>query len=329
MSREHFIQAVMRKREVGRKVFGTGTSIVCQDLMKKTGVYFPDAHLDAEKMAVLAVSGRTVLGFDVVMPLFSVCHEVAAMGSEVSWGRADMMPESGKALFKEPQEIVIPADLLKRPGCAVPLGAISLLKKRLGDDAAVCGKVFGPWTLAYHLFGVESFLIGTVDDPDKTRRILERLMPVTLAFADAQIEAGADCLLLADHATRDLCSPQSYREFLMAIHGELAGRIAVPVILHICGDTADRIGMIAKTGLACFHWDTSTGACADVRALAGDALSLMGGISNLLLLRGNRQQVADAAREASAGDIDIIGPECAIPLGTPLENLMAITDNKN
>jgi [methyl-Co(III) methanol-specific corrinoid protein]:coenzyme M methyltransferase len=87
--------------------------------------------------------------------------------------------------------------------------------------------------------------------------------------------------------------------------------------------------MIARTGLACFHWDTSTGSCADVRALAGDALSLMGGISNLLLLRGNQQQVRAAAAEASAGDIDIIGPECAIPLGTPLENLMAIAHTEH
>ena len=89
----------------------------------------------------------------------------------------------------------------------MPLEAIRLLKKRLGDDAAVCGKVFGPWTQGYHYFGVENFLIGTLDDPDETRRILERLMPVTIQFAKAQIDAGADCLLLADHATRDLCSP--------------------------------------------------------------------------------------------------------------------------
>ena len=153
--------------------------------MAQTGAWFPEAHLDAEKMAALALAGHSALRFDVVAPLFSVCHEAAAMGCKVNWGGPELMPESGKPIFHQLDDIRIPADLLTRPGCAVPLRAISLLKRRLGDDAAVCGKVFGAWTQAYHYFGVERFLMGALDDPDATRRILDRLVPVTIAFAAA------------------------------------------------------------------------------------------------------------------------------------------------
>jgi len=278
MSRQLFLGAIVRQNPTGQAVFGTATSIACRDLMEQTGAWFPEAHLDAEKMAALAIAGHTVLGLDVVMPLFSVCHEAAAMGCHVRWGGPDMMPESGKPIFRTADDIRIPGDLLQRPGCAVPLEAISRLKTRLGDDAAVCGKVFGGWTQGYHYFGVENFLIGTLDDPGQTRRILERLMPVTLQFARAQIDAGADCLLLADHATRDLCSPKAYEEFLVPVHTRLAEEIDVPVLLHICGDTSDRIGMIAETGLEGFHWDTKTGSPQEVRRLAGPRLSLMGGM---------------------------------------------------
>ena len=324
MNRQRFLQAVRRANASKELVFGTGTSVVCQELMAQVGVGFPDAHLDPEKMAALAVAGHTVLGFDVVMPLFSVCHEAAAMGCNVNWGSADMMPESGKPIFRDVDDIRIPADLLKREGCAVPLAAISLLKKRLGDDAAVCGKVFGGWTQGYHYFGTENFLITTIDDPSQTQRILDRLLPVTLEFARGQIDAGADCILLADHATRDLCSPASYRRFLMPLHSRLAEEIPVPLILHICGDTRDRIAMIAQTGIACFHWDTMTGGPTDVRGLAGDGLALMGGISNYKLLRGTREEIMADAVAAARSDIDIVGPECAVPLGTPLETLKAI-----
>jgi len=323
--KKRFMKAVTRQRRVSPAAFGTGTSIVCRELMDKVGVRFPEGHLDSEKMAALAEAGHTVLGFDVVMPLFSVCHEAAAMGCTVDWGGPTMMPTSGAAIFAGFEDIRIPADLLKRSGCAVPLRAITLLKKRLGDNAAVCGKVFGPWTQAYHYFGLENFLMMTVDDPEQTRRILDKLMPITIDFAQAQIEAGADCLLLADHATRDLCSPMAYRDFLMEIHRDLAHKITVPVILHICGDTADRIGMIAQTGLDCFHWDTKTAAPVEVRALAGDKLALMGGVSNYLLLRGEPEEVTAAATVAGESDIDIVGPECAIPLGTPLANLKAVS----
>ena len=76
--------------------------------------------------------------------------------------------------------------------------------------------------------------------------------------------------------------------------------------------------------MACFHWDTKTGSPRHVRELAGSRLALMGGVSNYLLLDGDPDQVAAAAIEAIRGDTDIVGPECAIPLGTPLANLKAI-----
>ena len=325
MSRTRFLDAICRKQVPGVTAYGSGTSIVCQELMSaNANAWFPKTHLDAEKMAVLAICGHTVLGFDVVMPLFSVCHEAAAIGCNVNWGGPNAMPESGKPIFRDLDDIRIPADFLHHPGCAVPLKAISLLKQRLGDDAAVCGKVFGSWTQGYHYFGVENFLIGTIDDPDRTRQILDRLVPVTLQFAAAQIEAGADCILLADHATRDLCSPRMYEQFLMPLHRRLADEIKAPVILHICGNTSDRIGMIAQTGLACFHWDTKTGSSADVRHLAGERLALMGGISNFKLLHGTPEEIADDSQASAAAGIDVVGPECAIPLATPLANLKAI-----
>jgi MtaA/CmuA family methyltransferase len=323
MSRTLLLDALAGK-STQRNVWGTGTSIVCRELMDRVGACFPEAHLDAEKMFALAAAGHTVLGFDIVMPLFSVCHEAAALGCKVNWGSVDMMPESGPPIFANVDDIKIPADFLQHSGCTVALKAISLLKKRLGDDAAICGKVFGSWTQAYHCFGVENFLMMTVDDPGKTKQILEKLMPVTVAFAKAQIEAGADCLLLADHATSDLCSPKAYEEFLEPMHKRLAQEIEVPLILHICGNTADRIKIITRTGLDCFHWDTKTGSAAEVRDLAGEQLSLMGGISNYMLLRGTVEEISAEVVRADEGGINIIGPECAIPLATPMENLQAI-----
>jgi MtaA/CmuA family methyltransferase len=323
MNRRTFLDAVNARPTPGA-VFGTGTSIACQELMAMTGAFFPEAHTNAKTMAKLAEAGHTVLGLDVVMPLFSVSHEAAGLGANVNWGSPSAMPEGGKPIFSRPDDIRIPGDFLRRPGCAVPLEAITLLKRSLGDAAAVCGKVMGPWTLAYHTIGVENFLVGTIDDPDGTKRILEGLLPATLQFAKAQVEAGADCLLLADHATRDLCSPAAYRDFLAELHSRIVGEIPVPLILHICGNTSDRIAMIARTGLACFHYDTKTGAPAAVRELAGKTLGLMGGISNFSLLRETPDDIRRQAQAAVAGGINIVGPECAIPLATPVANLKAI-----
>jgi len=296
------------------------------DLMKETGHYFPEAHLNPEVMAGLAEAGHTVLGYDNVMPLFSVCHESAAIGCTTGWGAQDSMPDCRGGMARIGDEIRIPGDFLLREECRVPLRALEILKKRHGEEVAIVGKVFGPWTLGYHVFGVEEFLINTILDPDAVKRAMETLKEVTVAFAGAQIDSGADALTLGDHATRDLCSPAAYREFLMDIHRELNERIGCPIILHICGDTSDRIQYIRETGIACFHFDSKVPA-GKARELAGDRMALMGGTSNFdIVLNGTPDTIAADVREKVEAGIDIIGPECAVPLNAPWRNLRMIVE---
>jgi [methyl-Co(III) methanol-specific corrinoid protein]:coenzyme M methyltransferase len=162
----------------------------------------------------------------------------------------------------------------------------------------------------------------TALNPDKVRRILEKLKGITLIFARAQIAAGADSMTVADHATRDLCSPDAYRDFIMPIHAEFAKAIAVPIMLHICGHTSDRIGYISKTGIAAFHWDSKSG-IEDIVKGAGENLALVGGTSNLMLLNGTPGDVEKDFDDKVSHGINVIGPECAVPLQTPLKNLAA------
>jgi len=48
-------------------------------------------------MADLALAGHEILGFDTVMPEYSVHQEAAALGSRVDWGDRDMMPDARTA----------------------------------------------------------------------------------------------------------------------------------------------------------------------------------------------------------------------------------------
>ena len=319
-----FLRALERK-EAPRPATGSATSVVTVDLMEEVGAFFPEAHLDAEKMAALAAAGHTVLGFDNVMPLFSAWHDAAALGCRVDWGRRDLMPDCREPLCANIEaEVKIPRDLLLRDSCTVPLRAIRLLRQRLGDEVAVVGKVFGPWTLGYHVFGVQEFLMSTLLNPSAVKRAIETLKEVTVSFAAAQVDAGAHALCLADHATRDLCSPDAYREFLFEAHCELSESIPCPVILHICGDTSDRLPYIRRTGFECFHFDSKVPTQL-ARRLAGEKLALMGGTSNLEVIRaGDAARVEADVRDKLENNIDIIGPECAVPLDAPWRNMQLL-----
>ena len=324
MTSQERVLAALRRERVDRPPVGSATSVVSVELMEEVGVFFPQAHLEPEAMAELAASAHTILGHDIVMPIFSVQHEAEALGCAVDWGRRDLMPDVREHPCRNASDIRIPTDFLERPSCQVVLRALRLLKERFADEAAVMGKVFGPWTLSYHLFGTEQFLVDTVLRADEVRRALDILKEVTVTFARAQLEAGADCLCLPDHATGDLISAETYRDFLFAIHQELAERIEAPVVLHICGDTSDRLPDIARTGFDCFHYDTKVPA-ARARELAGDGLALMGGVNDpVTLASGDVDAVRREVRAALDARIDIIAPECAVPLDAPLRGLLAI-----
>jgi uroporphyrinogen-III decarboxylase len=53
--------------------------------------------------------------------------------------------------------------------------------------------------------GTQNFLLNVgMEEKDKVVHMLEQLMPVTIAYAKAQFQAGADAVVLADHATGNL-----------------------------------------------------------------------------------------------------------------------------
>jgi MtaA/CmuA family methyltransferase len=314
---------------VDRTPAGNPTSIATVELMEATGAYFPDAHLDPEKMAMLAAGGHDLLGYDTIAPIFSVQQEAAALGCDVDWGDRTNMPANTSSPYNSPEEIAIPADFLEHPSTRAALEAISLLQRRYGDRVAILGKVMGPWTLSYHLYGVQPFLEDTILEPEKVRRFLQVLKEVTLLFGRAQMRAGADVLVLADHATGDLVSPRMYRDFLLPVHQEITAALGCPTILHICGDTANRLEYIAQAGFDAFHFDSKVDAREALRIVDG-RISLVGNVNNPeTLLRGSPEQVKAEVRALLEAGVEIVGPECAVPLVTPNRNLAAIVEAAN
>jgi [methyl-Co(III) methanol-specific corrinoid protein]:coenzyme M methyltransferase len=324
-SRERILVA-LRRAPVDRTPVCNPTSVATVRLMTLAQAPFPQAHRDPEVMARLAATGYTELGFDTIMPVFSVVQESSALGCTIDWGDEENWPMVNRCepIFGDPEDIRIPSDFLMHPDIRCVLEAIKILKKQYGDEVAIIGKAMGPWTQSYHCFGLENFLIMSVEDPGKTRKCLDRLKEATLQFGLAQIEAGADALSLPDHATGDLVSAECYKTYLRDLHAELAERLPAPVILHICGSTLDRMEYIAQTGMAAFHFDSKNDPGKSVRIIK-DRMALVGNVNNPVTLfsKGPAEVRNEVFKIIEAG-VPILGPECAVPLTTPVENLKEI-----
>ncbi len=308
-----------------RPAVGNPTSIVCHDLMDAAGVSFPKAHLEAEAMAELALAGHEIAGFDTVMPEFSVLQEAAALGCPVNWGDREMMPDCRVHPYENFSDIVVPDALLEKPSLRVVLDALNILRRHVGGQVAIVGKVMGPWTLSYHMAGTQNFLLHVGRGPKETiRKLLRQLAPVTVAFARAQFQAGADIVVLADHATGDLVSPAHYEEYLLPVHQEITAQIDGPIILHVCGNCTDRLELFARSGVDAYHFEWQVDAKTAVERI-GRRVSLIGNVNNSeTLYLGTPEEVYKQARYGIEAGLNIIGPECAVPLATPLENLKAI-----
>ncbi|MCL2741737.1 MAG: MtaA/CmuA family methyltransferase [Oscillospiraceae bacterium] len=328
MSPKERVLAILGGREADRAATVNLTSVATLDSMAATGASFPGAHLDAGEMAALASAAHTELGFDSIMPKFGVTHAAAALGAIVDWrGGADMPVVTGRPV-KDPEDFRMPGDFLDRGPVAVVLEAIKALKARYGDTVAIVGKVMGPWTCAYNLYGTESFLMDTASEPERARAFLEAFSPIGLRFAMAQLEAGADLIVWCDHATGDLCGAEAYRELLLPVHKRLFGELRSagrPTVLHVCGKTLDRIGYFAESGADAFHFDSRN----DVGAAlaAAGSMVLAGCVNNdEVLLKGTPESVAERTAAILKAGIRLVSPECAVPCRTPNANLRAIAE---
>jgi len=171
---------------------------------------------------------------------------------------------------------------------------------------------------------VEPLLLTSYDDEAKTKVALDRMKEISVLFGVAQIEAGADALTFPDHATGDLVSGDYYYRYLKDLHVEMVERIPVPLILHICGRTVDRMGFIADTGMAAFHYDSKNEPQESVDIMQ-NRISLVGNINNpeTLFSKGPEEVRQEVVKNLDAG-VEMVGPECAIPLQTSIENLKEI-----
>lgn len=329
MSSKERVMEAFAKRPVDRAPVINPTSVITMESMKASGLKFPDVHLNAEKMAAAAATGRELLGFDSVMPKFSVVHSAAALGAEVEWGEYDSMPIIRRHPIQDPADFKMPEDFLDRAPVKVVLDAIKLLKKRYGNQVAIIGKMFGPWTTAYNMCGTEQFLLETALNPDKATAYLEAFAPVSIRFAEAQFEAGADIILWGDHVSGDLCSPAAYKELLLPIHKRInSGWLTKsgPVIMHACGKTLDRMEFIKESGFEAFHFDSRNDTI-EMMKKAEDEILLTGGVNtSKLLLNGSVQEVKQKVFELLEAGIVLISPECAVPVLTPNRNLIAIVE---
>jgi MtaA/CmuA family methyltransferase len=193
---------------------------------------------------------------------------------------------------------------------------------------SILGWIEGPAAEAADLRGVMNFLIDLMDDEAYAAELMDRCVEVGIAFARAQVEAGADTIGIGD-AIASQVDPRTYEKLIQPREKRLVRAIQAMggyAKLHICGNITHLLPGIADLGTDVLDVDHMVDLAA-VRAAVGDRVVITGNLDPVAVVRhGAPEAIREAVRRAyaTAGNPYFVNAGCEIPAGTPSENLRAL-----
>lgn len=208
--------------------------------------------------------------------------------------------------------------------------AAALFRERAGDDKLIEGWVEGPCAEGADLRGINALMVDFYDDPVFVHDLFAFNVEMGIAFAKAQVEAGADIIGVGD-AAASLVGPHIYEEFVFPHEKRLVDGIHAlgsRVRLHICGNTSSILHGMGRLGCEIVDLDYPASLSAARQAM-GPRQVLLGNMNPVAVLKNGTVDevaacIADCHRDA--GDPYIAGAGCEIPRGTPPENVHALRE---
>lgn len=264
---------------------------------------------------------------DIVQAISDPYREAADTGLEVEFPK-DNLPLNKKPLLNDPDDLARVQFPVRDfgPRMTDRLEGIRLMREQVGDEVPVMGWVEGALAEATDLRGITNIMKDFKKRPAWLKDLLEKCVEVEIAFACAQIDAGAHIIGLGD-AVASLISPQMYREFALPyeqrIFEAVKAKGGIPR-LHICGNITHLLNDIAHSGAQIVDIDSMVDLRHATQLL--DGLAVCGNLHPVsIFLQGNPDQVRDAVfMNASVGYPRWISAGgCEIPDETPVENILA------
>jgi uroporphyrinogen decarboxylase len=319
-------------------------------LMRQAGRYLPE-YRETRKRAgsFLALCKSPALACEVTLqPLTRFALDAAILFSDIltvpdAMGLGLYFAEGEGPKFERPLREEWEIRNLAAPDPTVELryvmDAVAEIRRALDGSVPLIGFSGSPWTLACYM--VEG---GSSDDyrkvkalaytrPDLMHHILDVTTQAVVAYLNAQIEAGAQAVMVFDSWGGTL-SEAAYREFSLAYLARIAAGLTrerdgrrVPSIVFTKGGGL-WLEAIADAGFDAvgLDWTMDIGRA---RALVGERVALQGNLDPAVLCASPEAVVAEARRV-----LDAFGPHPGhvfnlghgISQFTPPENVAALVE---
>jgi len=221
------------------------------------------------------------------------------------------------------------------PGVRLLVEAARILSRTIGGETVVGTSQWAPFTLGGLAYGVENMMRNVRKDKAAVHAVLEYASDLCFDYLEPFIDAGVSMISLADPtASGDLISRDQFAEFSLPYLTRVARKIrarGVWVLVHICGNTTNRLDLIPGSGAQIMSVDFKVG-LADARRILGGEMAFAGNLNPVAIMQKETAAgVATAGREAFAQASGATGgyilmPGCDIPPSVPFENVRALVE---
>lgn len=289
-------------------------------IMRQAGRYLPEyREIRAKAGDFMSLCSNPELACEVTMqPLRRFKLDAAILFSDIltipdAMGLGLYFETGEGPRFKSPVRTASDIKNLKVPDLSATLGyvfdAVSLIRKELNGEVPLIGFAGSPWTVGtYMVEGRSSRDFATIkglaaEDPAMLDHLLATVAETTTAYLNAQVESGAQALMVFDTWGSAL-EAEDYRRFsLEPMQRILDGLVRekdgqqIPVILFTKG-AGVMLEMMADTGCDALGVDWTTD-LATARMYVDDKVALQGNL-NPATLRETPEVIDQAVADVLA-----------------------------
>ena len=273
-------------------------------MMRQAGRYLPEYRATrAEAGDFMSLCRNTDLACEVTLqPLRRYGFDAAILFSDIltvpdAMGLGLYFSAGEGPRFERPVQSVADIDKLPVPDVNDELGyvmaAVSRIRAALEGSVPLIGFAGSPWTVATYMLeggSTKNFARSKAmlySEPEAADRLMHTLARVTTNYLNAQIEAGAQAVMVFD-TWGAVLEPELYRRYSLGsmaaivdgLKREHEGR-KIPVILFTKG-AGTRLKDMVATGCDGLGVDWTMD-LAEARALTGDQVALQGNMDPSLL----------------------------------------------
>ncbi len=300
--------------------------------IKGWGTSFEALSRDADKMSAMLVGMSPKLQCDIVYAGSGYNNfHASALGGKIKFreiGAPDL--ENHFVSSEEDLAKLRIEDLDKDETINTVKKALRRTKAQIGDTYVVTMTAWGPFTLGARLVGEEAMMKATFKKPAFVEKVVDFAADVLIHLYEPLVsDKTLEVISLADPtASGDLISRKQFEKFALPYlkkFTDWARSKNVHTLVHICGNTTDRLDLFPLTGASCISLDHKTDMAKAKEALHGK-MCFGGNVDPVkIMLNGTVQDVETACKEvikaAGADGGFVLMPGCDIPPTVPYENI--------